>query len=92
MAQEKKIESQIKGHLRWIGAYVVKHHGSRFSQAGVPDLLVCYKGRFIGIEVKAPDGKPSELQLHHIEQIKKAGGIGFITDNLKETRDKLNAI
>lgn len=82
MATEKKIENEIKKYLKSIGAYIVKHHGSRYSRVGVPDLLICYLGRFYGIEVKAPDEEPTDLQLYNIKQIKKAGGVAFIADNL----------
>lgn len=92
MALEKKIENKIKAHLKSIGAYVIKHHGNKFSQVGVPDLLVCYKGRFIGIEVKTPDGKPTALQLHNIEEIQKSGGVAFIADNLEIVKKKLEGI
>lgn len=30
------------------------------------------------MEVKAENGKPSELQLHHLEQIRKAGGMSYL--------------
>lgn len=78
MAQEKVFENKVKLYLKSIGAYFIKTHGDRFSKIGTPDILACINGRFVGIEVKAPNGKPSELQLYHIEQIKKAGGYGVI--------------
>lgn len=34
-------------------------------RAGIPDIIVCLKSRFIGIEVKDGDNVPSELQLAH---------------------------
>lgn len=78
MAQEKVFENKVKDYLKSIGAYFIKTHGDRFSKIGTPDILACVNGKFVGIEVKAPNGKPSELQLYHIEQIKKAGGYGVI--------------
>ena len=42
---------------------------------GVPDILVCYKGHFLGLEVKTPTGRPSGVQLATAEAIKKSGGI-----------------
>lgn len=87
MATEKKIENEIKKYLKSIGAYFVKHHGNKFSRVGVPDILVCHLGLFYGIEVKAPDEEPSELQKYNIREIKKAGGIAFIAENLQTVKD-----
>lgn len=79
MASEKNFENRVKKYLNEKGAYVIKYWGGgNFTRSGVPDLLVCYRGHFIGLEIKAENGKPSELQLHHLEQIKKAGGCAFI--------------
>ena len=76
--REKVFENKVKAYLKSIGAYFIKTHGDRFSKVGIPDILACVNGRFVAVEVKAENGKPSELQLHHIEQIKKAGGVAYI--------------
>lgn len=78
MAKEKVFENKIKSYLKSIGAYFIKTHGDRFSKIGTPDILACVNGRFVAIEVKGENGKPSELQLYHIMQIRRSGGIGFI--------------
>ena len=79
MAREKVFENKLKKYLKSKGAWVLKYWGgSVYTQAGVPDLLVCYNGKFMGIEIKAETGHASELQLNTIEQIKKAGGIAFV--------------
>ena len=62
---ETKIQRQIQDYLRNLGAYEFKVHGEIFMRAGIPDIICCYKGRFIGIEVKDEGNKPSELQLAH---------------------------
>ena len=41
-------------------------------------MLVCCNGYFVAIEVKAKNGKPSELQLYNRELIRKAGGYAII--------------
>lgn len=56
---EKQIENKIKRLLADRGAYYFKHFGCAFSRAGVPDLIACLNGQFIGIEVKRADGKLS---------------------------------
>ena len=78
MAKEKSFENKIKAYLQSIGAYFIKTHGDRFSRVGTPDIIACVNGYFVAVEVKAENGKPSELQIHHIEQINKAGGYGVI--------------
>lgn len=75
---EKAFENKIKAYLKSIGAYFIKTHGDRFSRVGTPDILACVNGHFVAVEVKAENGKPSELQLHHIAEIKKAGGYATI--------------
>lgn len=45
---------------------------------GIPDLILCLKGKFVAIELKNEDGKPSALQLYNIEKIKQSDGQAFI--------------
>ena len=79
MAQrEKTFENKVKAFLNSIGAYYIKTHGDRFSKVGTPDILACVNGHFVAVEVKAENGKPSELQLYHLEQIENTGGIAFL--------------
>ncbi len=48
------------------------------SKAGIPDIIACVNGKLVGIEVKAPDGKPSELQKRNIRLINECEGMGYI--------------
>lgn len=41
-------------------------------------MLVCCNGYFVGVELKAENGKPSELQLWNIDKIREAGGIAIV--------------
>lgn len=71
-------ENKVKKFLDQQGCYYIKTHGDRFSKVGTPDLIINCNGFFLGVELKAEKGKPSELQKHHIQLIKNAGGIGLI--------------
>ena len=76
---EKQFENKVKAFLKEQGCYFIKYWGGgQFTKAGVPDLLICCDGHFLGVELKASGGKPTELQLHHLDQIRKAGGIGIL--------------
>ena len=44
----------------------------------MPDILACINGYFVGIEVKAQNGHPSELQKYQCNRIRDAGGMAFI--------------
>lgn len=78
MAQEKTFENKIKKFLESKGCYFVKQFGCAFTKSGVPDLLCCVNGKFIAIEVKAENGKVSDLQTYNIERIKEAGGVAVV--------------
>ena len=78
IAAEKLFENKIKKFLDDNGAYYVKFFANAFTKTGVPDILCCVNGYFGGIEVKAQNGRPSELQLYNIRQIKDAGGFAFV--------------
>ena len=78
-AQEKCFENKIKKFLESEGCWYIKYWaGSQFTKAGVPDILACVNGYFVGIEVKAQQGKPSELQLYNIDKIREAGGFAMV--------------
>lgn len=78
MAGEKNFENKIKKFLKDRGCWYVKYFANRNTRAGVPDILACVSGRFVAIEVKAENGKPTELQKWNVEQIKKCGGLAVI--------------
>ncbi len=76
MAQpEKLIVNKIKKALQERGAWVTKTHGSPHL-AGLPDIIACYRGRFVGLEVKTPETRKnvSARQAAILKQIYAAGG------------------
>lgn len=79
MAQEKNFENKVKDFLKKEGCWYVKYWGGgQYTKKGVPDILACCNGRFIGIEVKAEKGRASPLQTYNLTQIDKAGGYGIL--------------
>lgn len=68
----------MKQFLKDEGCYLVKHFANAFTKSGIPDLLVCCNGYFVGIEIKATNGKPSPLQIHNLKHIEKAGGFAIL--------------
>jgi hypothetical protein len=64
------------------GAYLRKIHGNPFQHAGIPDIIGCIEGCFIGLEVKTTQGRVSEIQKLEGLSILQADGIhGVVTDS-----------
>jgi hypothetical protein len=79
IAAEKNFENRVKKFLKDEGCWFVKYWGGgTFTKSGVPDLLVCADGQFIGLELKAPNGKASDLQKTCLKKIDEAGGMGIL--------------
>lgn len=78
MASEKLFENKIKKFLKERGCWYVKYFANRNTRSGVPDILACVNGHFVAIEVKAEDGKPTELQKWNVDKIRECGGVAMI--------------
>lgn len=79
MAAEKQFEEKVKAYLKEYGCWFLKYWGGGgYTKSGIPDILVCCKGRFIGVEVKAANGKPSDLQIYNLRKIDTAGGLAIL--------------
>jgi penicillin-binding protein-related factor A (putative recombinase) len=59
------------------------------STPGVPDIIGCFKGRMIGIEIKSEKGVVSEYQKEFIENINRAGGLAFVARSLEDVIEGL---
>ena len=87
--REKSVETKIKDYLFQKGIYFFKVHGSKFMPIGIPDIVCCICGKFVGIEVKRPGAKneQSEAQKIHERNIKKSHGTYLLVDSLEEVID-----
>lgn len=78
MGKEKTFENRIKDFLKKEGCYFFKFWGTMYTRAGVPDLIACVNGWFVGIEVKSEIGRASEIQLQNISEIHENRGFAVI--------------
>lgn len=62
------------------------------NMSGFPDLLLCYLGYFVALEIKTPVGKPTEQQLKVIEDIKEAQGMAYLVTSVEEVIHILHEI
>lgn len=92
---ERTVQTNIRKALVARGAYVVKYPGGKFGQGGTPDLLVCYRGYFVGLEVKRLGWTPSDvtpLQNINLQEIKTAGGLSYVVSSKEEAFEALRLI
>lgn len=90
---ESRLSRAIAKALRGQGAFVFKVHGSALMMAGLPDLIACYHGKYLGLETKMPEGKdPTPIQLLRHQQIRKAGGHVVVVRTVQQALDALAAL
>lgn len=80
MTPESKVKRRVTDVLKSLGAYYFYPVTGGFGRSGVPDIICCLSGYFIGIECKAGNNKVTPLQLKNIEDIQAAGGFAFIVN------------
>lgn len=91
--KEKTITNQILKYLKDLPeCYAFKEHGGLYGTSGIPDIICCYKGRFVAFEVKNEKGKLSKLQEITIEKIRKASGVAFKVTSLEEVKEILKEV
>ncbi len=91
--KEKDIVNAIKKALNEKGAWVVKTHGSPHL-AGLPDILCCYRGRFVAIEVKRPTTRHTVTarQQAFLDAIAAAGGVVGVAVSVDEALQILHRV
>jgi len=62
------------------------------TKAGVPDILACINGHFVGIEVKTPKTKTntSELQKYNLRKIEENGGYSLVAWSVEQVEEFIN--
>ena len=77
---EKKVKQKVCTKLKELGAYYFYASTGGYGASGVPDIVACYKGKFIGIECKANGNKATALQQKHLREISMQQGVSLIID------------
>ena len=86
MTPEGKVKKSVRQVLDRLGAYYVMPVTGGYGRQGAPDFLVCYQGKFFGIETKAGKGKTTALQELNLSNIRSAGGVALVVyeDDVKD--------
>ena len=90
---EKNITNKILKYLKTLDkCYSFKEHGGSYGSAGIPDIICCYRGRFVAFEVKNEKGKTTVLQDVNIRNIQKADGIAVVVRSLEEVKTVIESL
>ena len=90
MKESQLIQSIRKYLASHTECFFWKEHGGQYGTAGIPDIIVCYKGRFYGLEAKVGKNQPTRLQAATIEQIRRAGGVAAVVRSVDEVKEIMN--
>lgn len=94
MTPEGQNKKLVKRILDEIGCYYFFPAANGYGSSGIPDIIVCLDGLFVGLEIKAGKNKATALQLRELERIRNAGGTALVVDDsnidtLKETLEQV---
>ena len=94
MTPEAKVKKKVTTILKEHGAFYFTPVTGGFGHSGIPDIVACFKGKFVGIECKAGDKKPTALQNKILEDIRNARGFALVVNesNLQDVVDVINFI
>lgn len=105
MKPEARVQQQILSYLRlnrifhWRSntgrAVMVTNGRKRFVSFGIlgqPDILACVRGRFVGIECKAPKGIQSPHQKIFQQKLEEAGGVYVLARSVEDVKEVLDGL
>lgn len=84
MTPEKRVKIMVTKALKLYNVYHFSPVTGGFGRSGVPDIIACANGTFVGIECKAGNNKPTELQLKELQSIRNAGGYAIVINETNE--------
>ena len=82
---EKKVKTAVCKILDKHNVYYFSPNTHGFGRSGVPDIICCLQGgKFLAIECKAGENKPTALQLRELREIQLRKGMSVVIneDNL----------
>ena len=94
MTPEAKVKKKVVDVIKKNGAYYFFPATGGYGRSGVPDIVCCYRGQFVGIECKAGSNKPTPLQEAEMAKIRQAQGHTLVVNeqNIADVQDLLNKL
>lgn len=96
---ETKLQHKIIKWLEEHGAIVLRTNSGVFTGesgnrvqggwAGVSDLNICWRGKFVAIEIKVEGRQPTAMQERYINRVNAAGGLAFVARSVEDVKRQL---
>jgi Holliday junction resolvase len=80
LTPEAKVKKKVKEILDQMGVYHFSPMQNGMGRAGIPDIIGCLDGQFLGIECKAGRGTTTALQERELTRIQNAGGYALVVN------------
>ena len=77
---EAKVKDKVVAILKAMKCYYFYPVTGGYGGSGVPDIIICYRGNFVGIECKAGRGRTTPLQQKNLRDIIAAGGTAVVVN------------
>lgn len=85
--KESDIVRTILKYLKTVPeCFCWKEHGGMYGTAGIPDIICCYRGKFVAFEDKTETGRTTALQESVINKIQKCGGKVAVVRSVNEVK------
>jgi hypothetical protein len=89
---EAKVKAAIKAFLKSLSdCFFFSPIGGPYAQHGIPDIVVSLRGKFVGIEVKAPgkEKNTTQSQDYILGCIRNSGGVAFVASDVDTVKNQL---
>ncbi len=84
---EAQLTKQILDYLKYVPDSTFKKIRGGLGMRGILDIIGCWQGRYIELEIKTRRGKLKPHQLQRILEIRKAGGVAGMIQSLEELEE-----
>jgi hypothetical protein len=86
---EIKLQDDILRYLDTLHPEVWRIKVVTSNRRGVPDIIVCYRGKFIGLKVKRAEARLPAHQIFQGQLINKAGGEWCRVESVEDVKNVL---
>lgn len=71
-------------YLKWVPNSTFKKIRGSMGMKGILDIIGCWEGKYVELEIKTEKGRLSHEQRARIEEIRAAGGMAEVVRSLEE--------